>query len=136
MSRIGKLAIKVPDKVKIAIDGDTVRVEGPKGKTQRILKGVEVELADKVVTVKRPDDSRQARSLHGLSRTLIANMVKGVSVGFERKLEVFGVGFRAEVKGRDVNFTIGFSHPVPFALPDGVTAEWKELKAGDRKSVV
>jgi len=136
MSRIGKLVIKVPEKVKVAVEGNTVKVEGPKGKTQRILKGVAVEVASGVVTVKRPDDSREARALHGLSRTLVANMVKGVSQGFERKLELYGVGFRAEVKGKALNFTIGFSHPILFPLPEGVTAEWKEVKAGDKQGEV
>jgi large subunit ribosomal protein L6 len=137
MSRIGKLAIKVPDRVKVAVEGGLVKVEGPKGKTERQLKGVEIIVENATVTVKRPDDSRQARALHGLSRTLVANMVKGVSDGFERKLELFGVGFRAEVKGKDaINFTIGFSHPILFKLPAGVTAEWKEMKAGDKQGEV
>jgi large subunit ribosomal protein L6 len=136
MSRIGKLAIKLPEKVKVAVDGNTVKVEGPKGKSERTLKGVSIEVADGVISVKRPDESRQAKALHGLSRTLVANMVKGVSQGFERKLELFGVGFRAEVKGRAVNFTIGFSHPISFALPEGITAEYKELKAGDKQGEI
>src|ERR1700685_1070625 len=111
MSRIGKMAVKVPDKVKVAFEGQLVKVEGPKGKTEKTLKGVSFELANGSVNVKRPDDSRQAKALHRLSRTIVANMVKGVSQGFERKLELFGVGFRAEVKGKAVHFTIGFSHP-------------------------
>ena len=137
MSRIGKLPIKVPDKVKVVVEGDVVRVEGPKGKASRVIKGVHVEVAAGEVLVKRPDDSRQARALHGLSRSLVANMVKGVSEGFERKLELYGVGFRAEVKGKDaVNFTIGYSHPVLFKLPEGITAEWKETKTGDKQGEV
>jgi large subunit ribosomal protein L6 len=136
MSRIGKLAIKVPDKVRVAVEDGLVKVEGPKGKSQRQLKGVVVKVDNGAVLVERPDDSREAKALHGLSRTLIANMVKGVSQGFERKLELYGVGFRAEVKGKQINFTIGFSHPAVFALPEGVTAEWKELKAGDKQGEV
>jgi len=137
MSRIGKLPINVPDKVKVVVDGEIVRVEGPKGKNSRRITGVKVDVAAGVVNVGRPDESRQARALHGLSRSLIANMVKGVSEGFERKLELYGVGFRAEVKGKDaINFTIGYSHPVLFKLPEGVTAEWKELKAGDKQGEV
>jgi large subunit ribosomal protein L6 len=137
MSRIGKLAIKVPEKVKVAVQEGLVTVEGPKGKTSRQLKGVKIEVASGQVLVQRPDDSREAKALHGLSRTLVANMVKGVSEGFERKLELYGVGFRAEVKGKDaVNFTIGYSHPVLFKLPEGVTAEWKEVKAGDKQGEV
>lgn len=137
MSRIGKLAIKIPEKVKVAIEGELVKVEGPKGSMSKTIKGVRVEVAAGQVNVLRPDDSREARALHGLSRTLVANMVKGVSDGFERKLELFGVGFRAEVKGKDaVNFTIGYSHQILFKLPAGVTAEWKEMKAGDKQGEV
>ncbi|MFP5501373.1 MAG: 50S ribosomal protein L6 [Candidatus Sericytochromatia bacterium] len=136
MSRIGKLPIKVPEKVKVAIADGSVTVEGPKGKLQKAFKGVGIELKDGTVAVGRPDDSRQAKALHGLSRTLLANMVKGVSTGFERKLELYGVGFRAEVKGKAINFTIGFSHPILFPLPEGVSAEWKEVKAGDKQGEV
>jgi large subunit ribosomal protein L6 len=136
MSRIGRLSIKLPDKVKVAVEGMIVKVEGPKGKTQKTLKGVSVEVANGVVNVKRPDDSRSSKSLHGLSRTLVANMVKGVSVGFERKLELYGVGFRAEVKAKAVHFTIGFSHPAVYDLPEGITAEWKEVKAGDKQGEI
>jgi large subunit ribosomal protein L6 len=136
MSRIGKLPIKLPDKVRVAVEGGLVKVEGPKGKTQKTLKGVTVEVGNGVVTLKRPDDSRQAKALHGLSRTLVSNMVKGVSQGFERKLELFGVGFRAEVKGKAVHFTIGFSHPAVYDLPEGITAEWKEVKAGDKQGEI
>jgi len=137
MSRIGKLPINVPDKVKVVVDGEIIRVEGPKGKNSRRITGVKVDVAAGVVNVTRPDESREARALHGLSRSLVANMVKGVSDGFERKLELYGVGFRAEVKGKDaINFTIGYSHQVLFKLPEGVTAEWKELKAGDKQGEV
>jgi len=136
MSRIGKLAIKVPSKVKVAIDGVRVSVEGPKGKAEKVLPGVSFSLEADSLTVTRPDESRQSKSLHGLSRALVANMVKGVSDGFERKLELYGVGFRAEVKGGAVHFTIGYSHPVVFPLPAGVTAEWKEAKAGDKQGEV
>jgi len=137
MSRIGKLAIKVPDKVKVAVEADLVRVEGPKGKTSRRLPGVAVEVSGAQVLVKRPNETREAKALHGLSRTLVANMVKGVSEGFERKLELYGVGFRAEVKGKGAeNFTIGNSHPILSKLPEGVTAEGKEVKAGDKQGEV
>ncbi|MFM2153614.1 MAG: hypothetical protein RL199_2049 [Pseudomonadota bacterium] len=137
MSRIGKLAIKVPEKVKVAIEGEFVKVEGPKGATSKTIKGVRVELEAGQINVNRIDDSRESRALHGLSRTLVANMVKGVSDGFERKLELYGVGFRAEVKGKDaVNFSLGYSHPILFKLPVGVTAEWKEVKAGDKQGEV
>ena len=136
MSRIGKLPINVPDKVKVAVQGDKVTVEGPKGRLERTFKIVGIEVKEGAVHVTRPDEGREARAMHGLSRTLLANMVKGVSAGFERKLELYGVGFRAEVKGKAVNFTIGYSHPILFPLPEGVTAEWKELKAGDKQGEV
>lgn len=133
MSRIGKLPIQLPDKVKVVVDGALVTVEGPKGKAQQNLPGVNIAIENGAVVVTRPDESRQSRALHGLTRTLVANMVQGVSTGFERKLEVFGVGYRAEVKGRQINFNLGYSHPVIFELPEGVTAEWKEMKAGDKQ---
>lgn len=136
MSRIGKLPVRIPDKVKVAIEGELVKVEGPKGKAEQVIKGLQVAVADGQVTVTRPDESRQAKALHGLGRTLIANMVQGVSAGFERKLELYGVGFRAEVKGQQVTFNIGYSHPIHFPLPAGVSAEWKEMKAGDKQGEV
>lgn len=136
MSRIGKLPIRLPEKVKVAVDGGLVKVEGPKGKIERSVRGVEVRVDGNQVVVSRPDDSPGSRALHGLGRTLVNNMVKGVSQGFERKLELYGVGYRAEVKGRQINFSLGFSHPVPFDLPEGITAEWKELKAGDKQGEV
>lgn len=136
MSRIGKLAIKIPDKVKVAVESGLVTVEGPKGKAQKLLPGVSIVVADGEVQVTRPDESRQSRALHGLSRTLLANMVTGVSTGFERRLEVFGVGFRAEVKGKAIQFNLGYSHPVVFPLPEGITAEWKDMKAGDKQGEV
>ncbi len=126
MSRIGKMPIVLPDKVKVAVDGKTIRVEGPKGKSQLTLapqNPCQVALDGKTLKVERPDDSRDARAMHGITRTLVANMVRGVSTGFERQLEINGVGFRAEVKGKEVHFTLGFSHPVVFPLPEGVTAE-------------
>jgi large subunit ribosomal protein L6 len=120
------MPIAVPDKVKVAVDGRTIRVEGPKGKSQLTLapqNPCKVAVDGKALKVERPDDSRDARAMHGITRTLVANMVRGVSTGFERQLEINGVGFRAEVKGKEVHFTLGFSHPVVFPLPEGVTAE-------------
>lgn len=136
MSRIGKLPIKVPEKVKVGVDGTHVVVEGPKGRLERTFKLVGIEVKDGEVLVSRPNEERASRAMHGLSRTLLANMVNGVSKGFERKLELYGVGFRAEVKGKAINFTIGYSHQILFPLPEGVTAEWKELKAGDKQGEV
>jgi large subunit ribosomal protein L6 len=124
MSRIGKLPIKLPEKVKVALHEGSVHVEGPKGKIDvKLPHGVRVEQKEGVLHVLRPDESRQSRSMHGLARSLIANAVKGVSQGWERKLDIRGVGFRAEVKGKAVHFALGFSHPIVFPLPEGVTAE-------------
>ncbi|MBU8897360.1 50S ribosomal protein L6 [Corallococcus sp. H22C18031201] len=124
MSRIGKLAIKLGDKTKAVVAGEQVNFEGPKGKLSvKLPAHVKVEVKDGQVTVQREDDSRTARSLHGLTRTILANAAKGVSVGFERRLDIRGVGFRAEVKGKAIHFALGYSHPVVFNLPEGVTAE-------------
>ncbi|MFL5263903.1 MAG: 50S ribosomal protein L6 [Anaeromyxobacteraceae bacterium] len=124
MSRVGKLPVKIPDKVKVSVANGDIKVEGPKGKMHFPFNPiVKVEVAGNEVRVTRPDESRQAKGLHGLTRTLVNNAVFGVTKGYERVLEISGVGFKAEVKGKDVNFTLGFSHPVVFRLPDGVTAE-------------
>jgi len=124
MSRVGRLPVKIPDKVKVSVANGDVRVEGPKGKMHFPFNPtVKVEVAGGEVKVSRPDDSRLAKGLHGLTRTLVKNAIDGVVKGYERSLEISGVGFKAEVKGKDINFTLGFSHPVVFRLPDGVTAE-------------
>ncbi|MFL5434747.1 MAG: 50S ribosomal protein L6 [Myxococcales bacterium] len=124
MSRVGKLPVKIPDKVKVSIDKEIVKVEGPKGKMSFPFNPrVKVEVAGNEVRVSRPDESRLAKGLHGLTRTLVRNAIDGVTKGYERALEISGVGFKAEVKGKDINFVLGFSHPVVFRLPDGVTAE-------------
>lgn len=124
MSRIGKLPVKIPEKVKVSVDGNLVKFEGPKGKmtvpTNAIMK-IEVDKTE--VRVLRPDDSHLAKGLHGLTRTLVRNALDGVAKGYERTLEISGVGFKAEVKGKAINFILGFSHPVLFPLPDGLTAE-------------
>jgi large subunit ribosomal protein L6 len=123
MSRIGKQPIELPQKVKLSITGPTVKVEGPLGALQRTFRGVKFENDGKKVTVEPVDQSRFARALWGLSRTLLSNMVTGVSKGFERVLEINGVGYRAEVKGSEVTLTLGKSHPVIFNLPTGIKAE-------------
>ncbi len=124
MSRIGKLPVKVPDKVKVAVTGNTVKVEGPKGKmTFPFNPKMKIEVGAGEVKVVRPDDSRESRGLHGLTRTLVRNAVDGVTKGYEQVLEISGVGFKAEVKGKEIHFTLGFSHPVVFKLPEGITAE-------------
>ena len=124
MSRVGKLPVKIPDKVKVAVANGAVKVEGPKGKMSFPFNPkVNVEVANGQVQVTRPDESRVAKGLHGLTRTLVKNAIEGVTKGYEKALEISGVGFKAEVKGKEINFTLGFSHPVVFKLPEGVTAE-------------
>jgi large subunit ribosomal protein L6 len=123
VSRIGKLPITIPTGVKIALDSNAVRLEGPKGKLASMLPaGVTVKVDGNVVRVERGSDDRKTRALHGLTRKLIANMTVGVSQGFNRVLEINGVGYRAEVKGQEIHMTLGYSHPVVFPLPPGVTA--------------
>jgi large subunit ribosomal protein L6 len=125
MSRIGRLAIKIPDKVKVNAQPGLVVVEGPKGKIQQKLdREMKVVVEQGQVRVERPNDSRRSRQLHGLSRTLVANMVQGVTQGFQRSLEISGVGYKAELKGKAIQLIVGFSHPVMFPLPEGITAEY------------
>jgi large subunit ribosomal protein L6 len=125
MSRIGKLPIPLEDKVKVTLAGGTVNFEGPKGKLAVTIPSsdITVEVKGKELLVKRPSDSRQHRAQHGLARAILANAAKGVGTGWERALAIRGVGFRAEVKGKQIHFSLGYSHPVVFDLPDGVTAE-------------
>ena len=123
MSRIGKLPVTIPAGVKVAVEGSAVRLEGPKGKLQApVPSGVEVKVEDNVLRVERRSEDRKVRALHGLTRKLIANMTQGVSQGFTRILDINGVGYRAEVKGQEIHITLGFSHPVVFPLPPGVSA--------------
>jgi large subunit ribosomal protein L6 len=113
----------VPDGVKVILENGSVRVEGPKGKLKtEIPSGIQVKVDAKQLRVTRELEERQVKALHGLTRKLIANMVEGVSRGFTRVLEINGVGYRAEVKGTELHLTLGFSHPVVFLLPPGVTA--------------
>jgi large subunit ribosomal protein L6 len=124
MSRIGKLPIAVPGGVDVAIDGQTVTVKGPKGTLSHVVaKPITIGKADDgALEVKRPDDERHSKALHGLSRTLVANMVTGVTDGYEKKLEIVGVGYRVLAKGpTQIELSLGFSHPVTFNAPDGVT---------------
>jgi large subunit ribosomal protein L6 len=124
MSRVGKLPVKIPEKVKVSVDGNVVKIEGPKGKMHfptNPLVSVQVDKGE--VKVARQDESHVAKGLHGLTRTLVKNALEGVVKGYEKGLEINGVGFKAEVKGKDIHFTLGFSHPVVFKLPEGVTAE-------------
>ena len=124
MSRIGKQPIPVPSGVEVKIDGSTVTVKGAKGElTQTFSEMMNIAIEEGTVLVTRPDDSRQARSLHGLTRTLISNMVTGVSEGFFRNLEIVGVGYRAVLKGTDLELALGFSHPVVIVPEPGITFE-------------
>lgn len=126
MSRIGKKPIPIPDGIKVAVSGQTVQVEGPQGKlswTPRAEITVTVDAAAKTVTVTRKDDSRMARSLHGLSRTLIANMIQGCQLGYSRSLELYGVGYSVQLQGQKFTINCGFSHPVVFDVPAGMKIE-------------
>jgi large subunit ribosomal protein L6 len=123
MSRIGKMPVDVPAKVKVAISGPVVKVEGPLGKLERAFRGVKFAQEGAKVTVEPVDGSRMSRALWGLSRTLLSNMVTGVSTGFQRVLEINGVGYRAEVAGSVLTLTLGKSHPVVYELPSGIKAE-------------
>ncbi|MDQ4011640.1 MAG: 50S ribosomal protein L6 [Actinomycetota bacterium] len=123
MSRIGKQPITVPSGVDVVIDGRTVTVRGPKGTlSHTVPEPITVQRAqDDTLLVERPDDERRSKSLHGLSRTLVNNMVVGVSQGYEKRMEIHGVGYRVALKGSDLEFSLGYSHPVPVAAPDGIT---------------
>lgn len=124
MSRIGKQPIPVPSGVEVTIDGATVTVKGPKGTlTQTFSEDMAIALEDGVLTVTRPSDERRHRSLHGLTRTLVSNMVVGVSEGFARNLEIVGVGYRAAMKGSDLEMQLGYSHPVIVVAEPGITFE-------------
>ncbi|MDD7966068.1 50S ribosomal protein L6 [Actinomycetospora lemnae] len=122
MSRIGKAPITVPSGVDVTVDGREVTVKGPKGTLSHVVdEPITVSLDDGVLSVQRPDDERESRALHGLSRSLLNNLVQGVSQGFERKLEIHGVGYRVQLRGSDLEFALGFSHPVKITPPDGIT---------------
>ena len=123
MSRIGKQPITVPAGVEVAIDGRTVTAQGPKGKLSHVLpEPITVQRAeDGTLVVQRPDDERRSKALHGLSRTLLNNMVLGVSQGYEKRMEIHGVGYRVVAKGSDLEFSLGYSHPVPVKAPEGIS---------------
>ncbi len=123
MSRIGKLPIEIPSGVTITVDPETITVNGPKGSlSQAALPGITVRQTDNNIIVERASDAPEHRSKHGLLRTLVANMVTGVTKGFEKKLEINGVGFRVSQSGNGLKFSLGYSHDVEYALPTGVTA--------------
>lgn len=129
MSRIGKRVIPIPENVKIELQDDFVTVMGPKGKLQiKLHPGVQVTAGDKKAVVSVEENLKGAKALHGLHRALLANMVTGVSKGFERTLEIVGVGYRAELSGRVVTFHLGYSHPVVFELPQGIDGKIEKTR--------
>jgi large subunit ribosomal protein L6 len=124
MSRIGKQPIPVPSGVTVSIDGGFVRVNGPKGElSERVPRDITVELEDEQLVVRRPTDRGEHRALHGLTRSLVANMVHGVTEGYQKVLEIQGVGYRAQRKGADLELALGYSHPVTVNAPDGIDFE-------------
>ena len=123
MSRIGRLPVPVPPGVDVSIDGQAVTVKGPKGQLQHVVAEpiAVARSAEGTVEVKRPNDERESRSLHGLTRTLIANMVLGVTQGYEKKMEIHGTGYRVVVRGSDLEFALGYSHPITIKAPQGIS---------------
>ena len=123
MSRIGKLPIPIPSVVKVNLKNDVLTVVGPKGSLEHVLApGMGLEITQESIVVKRPDDQRKNRSFHGLTRSIISNLITGVTNGFEKILEVSGMGYRAEVKGNTLVLNLGYSHPVEFVIPENITA--------------
>ena len=122
MSRIGRLPIPIPSGVDVAIDGQAVSVKGPKGTLAlKVAEPIAVVREDSVIRVTRPSDDGKIRALHGLSRTLIANMVTGVTAGYSKTMEIVGVGYRVQARGQNLEFSLGFSHPVTVEPPEGIT---------------
>lgn len=121
MSRVGKKPIQIPSAVKVKVEGRKVVVQGPKGELETSLpRGIEVALEGATLVASRQSDEKQVRALHGLTRALLANSVKGVSEGFRRELDVVGIGFKAEMRGKFLNLALGFSHPIEFPVPKGI----------------
>ena len=122
MSRIGRMPVAIPSGVDVTINGREVTVAGPKGKLSlEVAEPIEVSQRDGVITVTRPNDEGNVRALHGLSRSLVANMVTGVTEGYRKTLEIVGVGYRVQAKGPNLEFSLGFSHPVTVSPPEGIT---------------
>ena len=122
MSRIGRLPVAIPSGVDIAIEGQTVKVKGPKGELTHVVAApISVERGEEGLQVSRPDDERESRSLHGLTRSLINNMVVGVTEGYEKKLEIHGTGYRVQNKGGSLEFALGYSHPITIEAPEGIS---------------
>ncbi len=141
MSRIGNYPISIPSGVTVTVEGNMSVVKGPGGELrQHVPEGLEYEQADGKLTVKRPDESKKMRGFHGLVRALIANQVKGVTEGWEKKLEIEGVGYRAQVKGQSLDLQLQYSHPIEFPIPEGITIETPEptkitVKGADKQLV-
>ena len=124
MSRIGKKPIDLPKGVDVKVDGSVVTVKGSKGELKMdVIPDIKVSVQDGNLVVERPSDTKQSKALHGLTRNLILNMVKGVSEGYQKVLEISGVGYKAQVQGKKIVLTLGYSHPVEFLLPEGIAAE-------------
>ncbi|MGH7265393.1 MAG: 50S ribosomal protein L6 [Candidatus Rokuibacteriota bacterium] len=124
MSRIGKKPIAIPKGVQVAVEDDRVEVQGPKGKLGLTVPDLcSVRVSDGTIVVARGAEHRTAKALHGLTRALVANMVRGVTEGFERRLEIVGIGYRAQLSGKSLTFSLGYSHPILFPLPEGIQAE-------------
>ncbi len=142
MSRVGKQPVPIPGGVKVSLEDGIFVAEGPKGRVaQAMLEEVPIEVGETEITVKRESETGDARSKHGLMRALVANAVLGVSEGFSKVLEIHGVGYRAQLKGREIHLGLGFSHPVIFSVPEGIEAEVDEkagkitIKGADRQQV-
>ncbi|WP_239374907.1 MULTISPECIES: 50S ribosomal protein L6 [unclassified Frankia] len=124
MSRIGRLPISVPSGVDVSLDGPEIVIKGPKGTlSHSVVEPITVSAQDGQLLVIRPDDERRSRALHGLTRSLVANMVTGVTAGYSKTLEIVGVGYRVQAKGSDLEFALGFSHPVAVKAPEGIRFE-------------
>lgn len=138
MSRIGKKPVVIPKGVEIQVDGTTVRVKGPKGTVATpVLNGMKVQSKDGKLELIRGGEEKRDKALHGLNRALLQNAVLGVTTGFERKIDLVGIGFKAEKKGSNVVFTVGFSHPVVFAVPEGISVDVApDAKAKDVTHVI
>ena len=130
MSRVGKLPITIPKGVTVSLQDHVLTVNGPKGSLVRHLPlTLDVDLSETTILMKRPDESNQSRALHGMARALVFNMVHGVSQGFIKAMEIHGTGYRAEVQASILNMSLGYSHPIPFPLPEGITATVDRLTA-------
>lgn len=122
MSRVGKKPVKLPAGVKVAVQRERILVEGPKGKLETPLpRGISAEVVDGSVVTRRQSDEKQVKALHGLTRSLLANAVTGVTTGYQKELDIVGIGYKAEVRGKYLNLILGYSHPIDFPVPEGIT---------------